>query len=107
MTQTPQQPRTIYRQTRTKRYVTFHVQRVVRPPAETIAVWDRRRRTFAAGIAAYAGVALAAGGGVVSVLFLSAAVLSAAVVVKATVLINRARREMAAQARATATSPTP
>lgn len=93
MRELPAEPRVVVRRTtRRTRTVRLYAHRVVRTPEDTIRVWTRRRRSFASGAVAYSGVALVFGGGLVTWLFALAAVLSVAVVIKATVLIAAAER---------------
>lgn len=89
----PVEPRVLSRSTtRRTRTVQLYARRVLRTPEDTIRVWTRRRRTFATGAVVYAGTALVFDGGLVTWLFALAAVMSVAVVIKATVLITAAER---------------
>ena len=85
------------RRTRTtRRVVLTSPHRVRRSPADDLAVWGGRRRAFALSAVGWLvlglGAAVSGAGGTLVVISLVAALLSAAVVVKAQVLLRRAGR---------------
>lgn len=93
----PELRRHVVRKT-SRRVVFVRPHRTVRTPADTIRVWTQRRRSFSitagmwlvlaiVGMPTHLGVAF-------TVLAFAAALLSAAVVVKANVLLRRAQLEL-------------
>lgn len=80
----------------TRRTVTFvRPTRVVRSPADTVAVWRPRGRRYAVAAAGWLVIAvvfaMTGGGALVVGMSLAAAVLSALVTLKAAVLVSRNR----------------
>ena len=92
----PGQGGPIRRTRTTRRVVLTSPHRVRRSPADDLAVWGGRRRSFALAAVGWLvlglGAAVSGAGGTLVVLSLVAALLSAAVVVKAQVLLRRAGR---------------
>ena len=94
----PGQGGPIRRTRTTRRVVLTKPHRVRRTPADDLAVWGGRRRSFALAAVGWLvlglGAAVSGAGGNLVALSLVAALLSAAVVVKAQVLVRRAGRSV-------------
>ena len=92
----PGQEGPIRRTRTTRRVVLTRPHRVRRSPADDLAVWGARRRSFALAAVGWLvlglGAAVSGAGAALVVISLVAALLSAAVVVKAQVLLKRAGR---------------